>query len=587
MSLELDRNGVPIFAGSTDLFDEWCERARDLWYARTGNDSLQASTALALRGGLRDVAYEAAKKIPHKALMTRASDDTPTVDGVEELIEAVRVAIQQEKPVRVSETFESVFYDKAVWRSPKETMAAYIVRRKRDFDKLKDLSQTTNISDDIKVHLLLKFSGLSATQRSQVVASCNNKHDLALVETALRTQFPNIHEMPPYKPKADHHQKARWPKGKGSSSYGVWSANAEGPDYAPDEDEEEEEAVYEADEDGNYDVYEAADDDDDWELPDDDAEQSVLDAFAAFTQAKKTYKSKKKGKGKGGKVNRAPKKGKDDSTQSPPDPKTYKFEGSGTFTEQQKAERRRRISVIKQRTQCSACKKVGHWAGDPECQAKRGKNSSSPSAYFVTHDADEMPNGVVDIFVVDQVVPVSRFCRCFGKQNPGRGANADARWLDCGTCSERLVTAARKRRPGVSMGTSLWVYFMTNLFLRKNGREMFANAGRLRAARAHANDSDPDWEPVYMTEGPPSRVAATARRLLKLVPTRDRSLEREIQRLSDRDLDDAAVAFCRLVEARLIEHRARLASRVTVPSLHPVGAGSLPGAAVPSLHPAG
>ena len=63
MTLELDRNGVPVYAGTAEHFDEWKERALDLYHSRAGQDSLQASTALALRGGLRDIAYESARKI--------------------------------------------------------------------------------------------------------------------------------------------------------------------------------------------------------------------------------------------------------------------------------------------------------------------------------------------------------------------------------------------------------------------------------------------------------------------------------------------------------------------------------------------
>jgi hypothetical protein len=127
-------------------------------------------------------------------LLTVDAAKKPTAKGVEVLIEYVRQALQQETPIRVTETFELVFHDKTVWRANSESMAAYIVRRKREFDKLKELSSHTEVSDDIKSHLLLKFSGLSPPQRSQVVASCNNQFNLKLIESALRTQFPNIHE---------------------------------------------------------------------------------------------------------------------------------------------------------------------------------------------------------------------------------------------------------------------------------------------------------------------------------------------------------------------------------------------------------
>ena len=131
---------------------------------------------------------------------------------------------------------------------------------------------------------------------------------------------------------------------------------------------------------------------------------------------------------------------------------------------------------------------------------KDKKGASTTSAYFATHD-NEVPSGVADIFMVDLIVPVHVCCHCFGKLNPTRGANAASRWLDCGSCSERLVTASRKKRPGSAMGTSLWAYFMTNFFLRKNGREMLATHCRVIALRAQSYDMDPEgWEPIYMQE---------------------------------------------------------------------------------------
>ncbi len=78
MTLELDRNGMPVYAGTAESFDEWRERALDLFHSRAGQDSLQGSTALALHGGFRDIAYKA------------RNDKKPSQKGVDALIEYVR-----------------------------------------------------------------------------------------------------------------------------------------------------------------------------------------------------------------------------------------------------------------------------------------------------------------------------------------------------------------------------------------------------------------------------------------------------------------------------------------------------------------
>ena len=47
MAIELDRNGVPIYDGSPETYDEWKDRSWDLFWARSGNDSLQIATPVA------------------------------------------------------------------------------------------------------------------------------------------------------------------------------------------------------------------------------------------------------------------------------------------------------------------------------------------------------------------------------------------------------------------------------------------------------------------------------------------------------------------------------------------------------------
>ena len=50
--LETDRHGVPQFSGDPEMFEEYQERAWDLWHGREGQESLQLATAVHLRAGL-------------------------------------------------------------------------------------------------------------------------------------------------------------------------------------------------------------------------------------------------------------------------------------------------------------------------------------------------------------------------------------------------------------------------------------------------------------------------------------------------------------------------------------------------------
>ena len=108
MTLELDRNGVPIYSGAPDHFDEWRERALDLWWSRAGTPQ-QASVPILLRGGLRDLAYEAARNVPHDKLVPQDAAETNVSpkDGLDLLIETVRAALQPERPYELLKRLSS------------------------------------------------------------------------------------------------------------------------------------------------------------------------------------------------------------------------------------------------------------------------------------------------------------------------------------------------------------------------------------------------------------------------------------------------------------------------------------------------
>ncbi len=136
--------------------------------------------------------------------------------------------------------------------------------------------------------------------------------------------------------------------------------------------------------------------------------------------------------------------GSDASTPAAGSTPEFKATGTATSSEQQKAEHRRRANLVKQRTQCSACGRVGHWQGDSECpMARKGEgNSRESTGYFACFDDAD---GVADLFVMDTSVDDARLCQCCYNGDGNTGANGAARWLDFETCGKGLATASRKR----------------------------------------------------------------------------------------------------------------------------------------------
>ena len=117
--LDSDRHGVPQYAGASDQFKEYKERAWDLWYGRAGQDALQSATLVHLRSGLSSPAY---RKLEHRKLITKDGDGTPTDDGMDLFLETLNAAIADEVPVKINELFLQAFYSPSVWRRPAKTM---------------------------------------------------------------------------------------------------------------------------------------------------------------------------------------------------------------------------------------------------------------------------------------------------------------------------------------------------------------------------------------------------------------------------------------------------------------------------------
>ena len=152
MMLEFDRGGVPQFSGDPALFEEYVERARDYFYSRSMAD--KDAAPLALRGGLRGPAYDAVRNTPHSELVTTGSEK-----GMEAFLSALQTSLAREAPIRAAEVFDKVFYASTLWRKTSESMQDYTIRRDKEFAELQKISGDTKVSEDIKAHLLLRFSG--------------------------------------------------------------------------------------------------------------------------------------------------------------------------------------------------------------------------------------------------------------------------------------------------------------------------------------------------------------------------------------------------------------------------------------------
>ena len=107
--LEVDRFGVPQYHGDPDQFEEYCERAWDLWYGRQGTET-QAATTVHLRSGRQGPAYESVRLLKHDKLITKDAQGKATEAGLKLFLHTLQESIAAEAPVKVNELFFQAFY---------------------------------------------------------------------------------------------------------------------------------------------------------------------------------------------------------------------------------------------------------------------------------------------------------------------------------------------------------------------------------------------------------------------------------------------------------------------------------------------
>ena len=170
-----------------------------MFYALMGEPHKQATAPIKLRQGCRGVVYDAVKHLSQAQMVTVRYHEGQIAevksDGMQVFLTTVKESIQKETPVRESEEFDRVLYDDRARRQAGESMTAYCIRRDQEFKRL-----STQIAGDcliplkMQAHLLLKFSGLSVSQRTGIISSCGNEVDLLKYQRALKMQYPRVHE---------------------------------------------------------------------------------------------------------------------------------------------------------------------------------------------------------------------------------------------------------------------------------------------------------------------------------------------------------------------------------------------------------
>ena len=79
--IELSKAGVPLYDGTLELHEEYCERAWDFFFSLE-LEAQQKAAAIKLRTGLSGKAYEAARELKHNELLQGTAGVTKLLDTI-------------------------------------------------------------------------------------------------------------------------------------------------------------------------------------------------------------------------------------------------------------------------------------------------------------------------------------------------------------------------------------------------------------------------------------------------------------------------------------------------------------------------
>ena len=322
--------------------------------------------------GLRDDAFDLARDMGVEALTAPG--------GLRRYIAKLREMVFPRAAEEARELFRVGQRPGTLSRQSGESMLSYVSRRRRWWKLLKTLDSSIELSEPMRVELLLELSGLSR-QESLVIKACTkDSKGFESVAEILVEHYTGVHlkegrALGGSMPSAKGTGRTPFYKGKGKGKSRGFPRRAyaafddeiakeedshEPLDYIPeayvaeeqwgDEDVEEEFEEYEVDdaEAVALNTLELFED----QTP--EAGHAIQLSLAAHTAVGKAKGKGRKGRGKGkGKVVR-----------------------SHLTLEQ----RRDKLKALKAKSKCLRCGGTGHWAGDPECKFPAGTGKSGGKA---------------------------------------------------------------------------------------------------------------------------------------------------------------------------------------------------------------
>ena len=346
----VDKDGIPHYTGAQPgLMREYRKRVLFAFQSLEGSGDddekekrslkkKQSRFAKKLIDGLHGEAWRACQELVADPEALKATDGYKKVFACLQQIEKVSV-------IKATEAFDTYF--EKCFRKRGQTIDSYLRQRRQDWADLQDVAENVTMSPELQAYFLLKNVGLPKEDRRQILLACQSNYSVEAIEKSLRVSYYDYHEREKAPPREWHGNRRfqRGPSGKGARRPHYANAVQEGDgDYDPDVEADDAEPDY------TDDAFAVGDEEEPEQEDPSDAgaseDDEIYEAFSSYQESRKKLKEVQKARG------------------------FLKPRAEHSSPE----ERRQAIAKEKARTRCSACGRLGHWAGDGVC----GKGSPSP-----------------------------------------------------------------------------------------------------------------------------------------------------------------------------------------------------------------
>ena len=186
------RAGIPHFSGSAFLLPEWRFKVLRKKAAINSikDDGMREEKLAELTSKIVDGLSDDALRVSMDLGETVLSKTT----GIDGLIKALENMVGNFKEDEARELFHAGTKSEGqMTRQTGESMTSYITRRKRWYERLKSIDDTTNISENILVDYLMDGAGISHNEKLMIRTVCGTSKDFETVSLNLRKHHCRIH----------------------------------------------------------------------------------------------------------------------------------------------------------------------------------------------------------------------------------------------------------------------------------------------------------------------------------------------------------------------------------------------------------